>query len=165
MGKVYPTGELLTKLRRVNAQLHAPSDGIFPYLVQGARIVGLYWGDPANVDWTTGQRKQVKFICSMPADFVPEFTQVGPQGVIIAKGWRAVLEKTMKAGAATRAALELEFGTTLAREDRDVACPRCRENGQVVRGEGASGLCAHHEYVRVATAYRERMVQDECGNA
>lgn len=150
LGRPYSTPELLCKLRRVNPALHAPSDTMFPYLVKGAKLVGLYWGDPGNCDFSrTGWRKKARLICSMPADFVPEFTQIGPDGLIIARGWRSALEKVIRSGAATRAALEMEFGTVLSREGSDDgACWHCRKEGKTTPPNGGKeGMCDLHDSI------------------
>jgi hypothetical protein len=64
----------------------------------------------------------------------------------MAKGWRSVLEKVVKAGAAKRSALERIFKVTLDISGNDVLCATCRKGGKKIRGEGASGLCRVHNY-------------------
>lgn len=150
------TAEFLRKLRLINRNFCAPSDSVFPYLVQGAKIVGLYLGDPTFDVTRTGKDKNAKFICSIPADFIPEFTQIGPKGVIITRGWRSVFQKLVKSNVLKTEVIERTFTVTLGREGVDVMCPRCRKDGNMVRGEGASGLCQTHEYTRVAMTYVER---------
>ena len=151
-----PTSEFLRKLRLINSNFCAPNDSIFPYIVQNAKVVGLYLGDPSFDIGRTTKDKHAKFICSMPADFIPEFTQIGPKGVIVARGWRSVLAKIMSERLAPVAALEAVFASSMSRDGRDAACPRCRKEGQITKGEGASGLCSLHEYTRTTMAEAER---------
>jgi hypothetical protein len=97
----------------------------------------------------------------MPADFVPEFTQLGPKGMIIARGWRSVFEKCIKAGAVTAYDVERTFNVSLARIGKDVMCPTCRKHNLKIKGEGASGLCSRHQYAQAQVAYQERMNNNE----
>jgi hypothetical protein len=94
---------------------------------------------------------------------IPEWTQIGPFGDIIAKGWRAIFYKVVRSGAATRAQIEKEFNVSLAvlgRERR--LCPRCmRESGaRRPTNGGARGLCDFHDdVVRDAAAIQRKRAE------
>jgi hypothetical protein len=109
-------------------------------MVSGGQEVGLYLGNPGN--------EARALITALPVGLLPEWTQIDPKGRIIAKGWRAVLEKVVKSGAAPRRAIERVFKVNLDITGKDSLCPKCRTAGKRVRGEGASGLCRHHDNVR-----------------
>jgi len=76
---------------------------------------------------------------------VPEWTQMDPDGRCIIRGWRAVLQKCITAGVATRSTFERIFKCDLLVGNRSRFCSRCARKRQWKPAYAASGLCDDHD--------------------
>jgi hypothetical protein len=133
---------MLRGLQKINPNIRAWDQHTWGLWWPGkARGISTLWiGDPGGAN--------VK-ITAFNYGAIPEFTQLAPGGDIIAKGWRAIFEKVVRSKAATTLQLEKEFRINLELGDRDtVYCGRCRNFGQFVKSENASGLCNMHQSIR-----------------
>ena len=100
-------------------------------------------------------------VCALRLGMVPEFTQLDAAGDIIDLGWRAVLEKAIRARVASRRRLERIFKVNLNHDGKDKDCAWCRKEGVVgVTASHGSGLCDIHEDVRLNVA-GVRPIRDE----
>ena len=91
-------------------------------------------------------------ITSMRIGVLPEYTQQGPDGLEVCKGWRAILEKVIKCGAATRGQVEQAFGVTLALMPKSLMCQECLRRGKRRKHNGGvRQLCRFHENARLAS--------------
>lgn len=132
---------LIEGLRKLNSNLFVPDPDNFPHLVQGAGVVGLWLGYPAN--------NTCKRIATFPAAMVPEFTQIDQYGRVIAMGWRAIFAKAIRAGVVTKRAVERQFRVNLDYDGVDNVCPSCRKSGQIVKTDGGKlGLCSEHQQAK-----------------
>lgn len=105
----------------------------------------------------------LKKICAIRLGTVPEFTQTSPDGEEIARGWRAVFERVIRARAATREQLERAFGVSLVLTEQTVLCRACLRQGQRKPSNGGvKQLCGRHERIITATS-EERKAQEYVG--
>lgn len=99
-------------------------------------------------------------ITAMRIGVLPEYTQQGPDGLEICKGWRAIFEKVISAGAASRNQIERAFGITLAPMPRSLLCQECLRKGKRRKHNGGvRQLCRFHENARLASE-RLREISD-----
>jgi hypothetical protein len=94
-------------------------------------------------------------ISSMPIGMIPEFTQLGPEGTVIALGWRRIFEKAMQVAGLNRGHVESAFGVTLTTEGRDGYCWSCKKQGKLTKATSKGQQCDFHRQV-LDTAYRAR---------
>ncbi len=136
------SSDMVSGLRKINPDIYSQEQHTWGLWYPGkARGITTLW--VASSDGTS--RK----ISAYNYGAIPEFTQIGPHGDIIAKGWRAIFEKVVRCKAASRKAIEKKFRVNLELGDPDtVYCGKCRISGQFVKSENASGLCYMHELTR-----------------
>ncbi len=80
---------------------------------------------------------------------IPEWTQIHPDGTVLAVGWRHIFEKVVKAGATSKARLEQEFKIVLdVGPPEQGVCPVCRRVGKQTKGYGKLNLCRRHDVMR-----------------
>lgn len=104
-----------------------------------------------------------KSISAMNIGDIPEWTQVDDKGMIIAKGWRAILKKVVQARAARKEAIERVFRVSLDLTDKDGLCRTCIAEGQRRPVTSASGLCNFHDSaLDAAKAADEGRKEAEC---
>ncbi len=157
LGRAIPSHDLVKGLQRINPRIKAwqqyPAGVFYPgknhedqkgnVIAQG--VTTLWIGDEPG-----GPRAR-KITAYTPGP-IPEWTQIGPFGDLIAKGWRAIFAKVVRTGAATHRQIEREFKLSLTVDGKEKKlCPRCiRESGARRRNNGgARGLCTFHESVVV----------------
>lgn len=144
-GAALTTVEIIRGLRRCNPRIFAKCNHVMQEAathllrvgVQG--ITSIWFDDPVR-----GAKK----ITALPVGVIPEFTQIGPTGMVEALGWRKIFEKVVKSKATTRRKIEREFKVVLDSDGSDGSCTGCRKEGKLSRAEHASGLCVDHESVR-----------------
>ena len=142
LGRVLTHIEILRRLRILNPLITAPLNANALAVAKTA----LWLGDPA----TPGNIP----ICAMPIGVVPEFTQIAPNGTLIARGWRSVLDRVIKRRAATRGQLERAFGYISEADGLDKNCVKCRKLGNTVRATSHGGLCnVHSDLMKQVVAY------------
>ena len=133
---------LLKGLRLCNVNLHAPLpdayDTWFPGKAQG--MTALWLGQPS----TPGSKK----ICAFHLGIMPEFTQIGPDGEILRRGWRSVLRKVITARAATKRTVNRVFKIDIDTDGEDPSCSRCRMEGRTTKADSAGNLCTLHANVK-----------------
>lgn len=149
LGQTMTSGDIITKLKAINPEI----------TVWEQYAEGLWWPgkDWADTDWGVktslwigppGEETSQK-ITAINLGAVPEFTQIGPDGRTIVKGWRQIFEKVIKSGACSRISLERAFGVTLAYvEGTTLLCHACLRQGKRRRHNGGMlRLCKLHEQV------------------
>ncbi len=141
-GRAIMSSDLVRGLQSINPLIQAweqHTPGVW-YPGRARGISTLWLGDPGGAN-----RKITGFAYGA----IPEFTQLGPHGDIITKGWRAIFQKVVRCKAASRKAIEIRFRVNLSLGDKDtVYCGRCRRDGQFVKSENMSGLCNLHDAVQ-----------------
>src|SRR3990172_3435711 len=89
---------------------------------------------------------------------IPEWTQVRPDGIIMGRGWRNILETVWKKGGATKIALERVFKVTLGADGSDGSCHQCRREGCINSARGGLACALHNNvgvHVRAAKQARK----------
>lgn len=127
-------------------------------LVRGLRCINPYlrvWEEHSSEVWYPGKGRinclwlgepggKGKKIAAYPLGPVPEFTQLAPgSDEIILMGWREIFEDCMKAGVASKAAIERQFKVSLDYDDTDRSCDQCRRFG-TAREAYKDRLCRAH---------------------
>ena len=85
-----------------------------------------------------------KKVCAMHLGMIPEWAQIGPDKVMIARGWRDILDRCIRCGVMTKAAAERVFKVDLTIDGYDTLCRTCRLDGLRSPADGKSGLCLAH---------------------
>lgn len=127
--------DLIRGLRNANPNLCIPDPSTWEgwYPGRAAGMTSIWWGQPPHAPK----------ICAFHLGVLPEFTQVTPDG-ILRRGWRDVLARVIKIGAASRESLERQFKVSLLTGAPDTkACSICRLDGLITTTE-KDGLCAAH---------------------
>lgn len=93
--------------------------------------------DAASVDITLQMHQRRKRthgrkVCAFHLGWVPEWTQLSPEGTVIRRGVRDILERFIKAGGASRQRVERIFKTYLDYDGDDGSCVKCRRRGKRV---------------------------------
>ncbi len=124
--------DIVRGLRQINANIVVPLPEHYEhyYPLKNAGITCLWLGRP-------GEGKKITAFKLGP---VPEFTQTNSEGGLICKGWRAVFEKVVKAGAATALQIESKFNISLATDGNDKSCIVCRKQGKIKRAASTRTL-------------------------
>lgn len=91
-------------------------------------------------------------ITAFPLGTIPEYSQLGPNGQLIVKGYRAIFEKCIQSGFVKRKAVEQHFGIVLSYDGTDGSCPQCRKEGNITGAAHLSGLCEDCEDIRLMVA-------------
>lgn len=99
----------------------------------------IYLGDPSFH----------RVICAFQYTFIPEWSQVHPQGYIMQRGWRDILRRCVKHGVASQATLERIFKVNLDLTPAEPLCQRCLMDSKITSNVHASGLCSLHESARL----------------
>lgn len=136
-GSGMSSSELIRKLQRANPKVCVPSPHAYVNDGPAASGTGLWLGPP--------KEPGSKFICGMDCGQIPEWTQVDPDGRIIIRGWRAILQRCIDADVASRETLEAIFQTSLLVGRKSRFCPRCAKRKQWNPVHAASGLCDDHD--------------------
>lgn len=96
-------------------------------------------------------------ICAFHLGMIPEWTQVAPGGVMIARGWRSILDLCIRRRVASRRAVERVFKISMDIGGRDGFCRICRKDGLKSPVDGKSDRCeAHRDAQRNLQQHRER---------
>lgn len=142
--------DLLKGLRMCNVNLHAPLPDAYGTWFPGksAGMTSLWLGQPSM--------PESKKICAFHLGIIPEFTQVGPDGEILRRGWRAVLRKAIGARAVTKRAVNRVFKIDIDTDGDDPSCTHCRIEGRLTKADSAGNLCSLHANVKKDAA---RMVE------
>ena len=99
--------------------------------------------------WFGGHSNKLasKKISSIAIGVVPEFTQLGPGGEVIALGWRRLFEKCIKVAKIKRAYIENAFSITLDISGEDGFCFSCKKAGKLNRATSKGTQCSMHRQV------------------
>ena len=145
--------DIVRGLRIVNPRICVPDSSTFASF---PGMTSLWLGEP----WAKGS----KYLGAFHLGAVPEFTQIGPDGKMIAKGWRSIFDRIIKNRLATQAAIERVFRINLDYAGTDSLCVRCAREG--IRRDhdgGARKMCAIHNDV-YAGVERSKASQPELLN-
>ena len=131
-GRMMTHAEIIRRLKQANSNLYAPEN----WHTWGANKTSLWIGVPLQ----PGSLK----VCAFQLGAIPEWTQIGPDGMIISRGWRSILERCIQMRAARQDVLERLFHVTLGLSGRDGNCVKCRRQGKIVGATSAGNLCDMH---------------------
>lgn len=132
LGRPMPGSDIERGLRRLNRLVYIHK--------QGPIHSGIWIGKP-GADGT-------RFICAFHLGMVPEWSQIASDGKMIAKGWRAIFEKCVRGGVATRERIEREFRVSLQTGYASNLCTRCAKEGhRTTHNGGKWRLCDMHESI------------------
>lgn len=170
-GKGMSHHDLMKGLRQCNNNLSIPQPdvmGWYPGKVTGH--ITLWLGRPwlgcvtGCTHACTHKADGGKKITTFHLGVLPEWSQVGPDGEIMRRGWRSVLAKVIKSGAATKRTVHRIFKCNLDYDDWDGYCDKCRAEGKFEKADTASKLCDLHEMARktyVAAKQQQAEVSDQ----
>jgi hypothetical protein len=149
VGQGIPSSKLIRKLIKLNSTLFCPDIKDEKHIEGWEGVTSLWIGVPGG-----GGRP----ICGIKLGMIPEWTQIDEKGILITKGWRAIFEKIIRAGAVTRLQVETEFVVTLGDGERDRnLCSVCvKEGNREMSNGGARGYCDMHDVVYTAVAEAKR---------
>ena len=149
VGQGISSSDLIRKLIKLNPILFCPDIKDEKHIEGWEGVTSLWLGDPGG-----GGRP----ICGIKLGMIPEWTLIDDKGILVTKGWRAIFEKIIHAGAVTRLQVETEFAVTLGDGERDRnLCPKCvREGKREATNGGARGFCDTHDVVYTAVAEAKR---------
>ena len=94
-----------------------------------------------------GNKENSKKLSSVPIGVVPEFTQLTPDGLVFALGWRRILEKCVNFGGLNRGHVENAIGVTLTVEGHDGFCWSCKKAGKLVKATSKGQQCDMHRQI------------------
>ena len=144
LGRSMSHTEVIRLLKLANPSLYIPTEG---WQTWGKDLTSIWTGVPLQ----PGSKK----ICAFRLGMIPEFTQIGPDSRVIARGWRAILERVVAMRAAKRTDLERLFNVTMGFDGRDKNCYRCRRFGVVAPSDSPGGMCKLHDGME-RWAHRQR---------
>lgn len=138
MGEMMTAADIIKGLRQCNANLFSPEP-------RGNWDMRALW---------IGHPRANKKVCALPAGPIPEFTQVGPGGAIIARGWRSILSRAIACKAVRQADVERVFKISVDTTQPEQICQQCLREGLGNHpANGKLGLCDTHD----------KLVRDEIG--
>lgn len=150
LGKEMNSTDLVKGLRICNPNLTVPDPSVFPwYPLQATGHTSLWLGEPFK------GRKITVFRLGA----IPEWTQIDPKGLIIARGWRSVLSRCIRARVVTKTTVERVFKVDMTVSDPGPVCPQCRREGLGnVPATSASGMCNTHDHAwkQIENAKRQK---------
>lgn len=154
LGRAMLCNDIVAKLKLMNSRLclweQFPPELWWP----GKDWAGTDWGVKTTLWLGLPGEENSQKISAINAGTVPEYTQEGPDGKTIVKGWRQIFEKVIKSGAVTREQIEQAFGVSLVYSDDSVLCHGCTKQGKRRKHNGGVlRLCKLHE--QVVTAARD----------
>ena len=135
-GAGMPSSDLIRGLKLANPRVYVPPPHAYTSGGPAATGTGIWLGPPR----TPGS----KFVCGMDCGTIPEWTQMA-DGKVIIRGWRAILQRCITVGVASRQRLERIFRVDLLVGKKSRFCPRCARMRQWVQACAASGLCEDHD--------------------
>jgi len=137
--------DLIAKLKKVDSRVWTQS---------------VLFGPPTCV-WIGEHQnpKASRKISAISIGVIPEFTQLDPNGMVVALGWRRILEKAIKNGRMNRAKIEKAFGRTLDISGSSGQCYSCKKVGKNVKADSGD-QCNFHRGV-LNNAERARQVKQE----
>lgn len=146
------SADLVKGLRRCNSNLTIPDPSVFTwYPLQAQGHTSLWLGEPFK------GRKITVFRLGT----IPEHTQLDPNGLIIARGWRSVLSRCIRARVVSKLDVEREFRISMDIEGSDGTCIQCRREGLgTVPATSASGMCDTHDHVLAQVNRARRQKKD-----
>lgn len=145
-GRGIHSSDVVARLKKINPRIvtNEPVDAgrtLIPTARALPGITCLWLGEAGG----TAQK-----ITSMRIGVLPEYTQLGPDGLEVCKGWRAIFEKVIKSGAARREQIERAFGVTLALMPETLLCRECLRRGKRRKNNGGVHQnCKFHENARL----------------
>lgn len=135
---------LIANLKKANPKIVVPPPHAYVNGGSAATGTGIWLGPP--------HQPGSKFVCGMDCGQIPEWTQMDPEGKVIIRGWRAILQRCVTAEVASIAKLERIFKTSLLIGRKGRFCHRCARQRKWVLANGALGLCDDHDQVAKTAA-------------
>lgn len=136
-GRGMASADLIRGLRLANPDICVPSPHAYVNGGPAATGTGIWIGYP--------HAPGSKFVCGMDCGQIPEWTQMAPDGRVIIRGWRAILQKCITTNVAPRRTLERIFKADLLLARRGRFCSRCARKKEWKPAYAASGLCDDHD--------------------
>jgi hypothetical protein len=154
LGRIIPSSEIIRGLIKLNPRIFCPDIDDNNHINGWHGVTSLWLGTPSGND---PRKTAARPICGIRLGAIPEWTQINSEGILITKGWRAIFDKVIRSGAATRTQLEVAFGVTLVYEDAAAPlCAKCIVTGErEVSNGGKRGYCETHDQI-YATAARAK---------
>lgn len=140
--------ELIRGLQRVDPRVCVPMPRDPKLWLKSVQHLGGDGSTDMTCIWI-GDPKHGQKVAAFHLGQIPEWTQVAPDGRILRRGWRNILQRCEKAGIGSRRQLEAEFKVNLDVGPPDQSCQRCRADGKLTFNVHASGLCTPHENARL----------------
>ena len=139
LGKGMHSTDFLKAIRQCNPNLTTPDPSVHG------------WYPRKNVGHTTiwlGEPFKGRKITTLQLGIIPEWTQVDPQGLIISRGWRSVIQKLLQARCVTKRTIERVFKITLDLGKPNDICQQCLKEGRGrIPTKAASRLCDTHDHL------------------
>jgi len=145
-GQVIHSNDLIRKLKRINPRV---------YHWQASANLKASWDGESKGStclWISRGGGKADKITAFGVGPIPEFSQIGPEGLVIVKGWKAIFERCISCRVTTRNRIEQVFGVSLDyHEKTDATCISClKERGSIVKTSAPGALCFNHQGVRDA---------------
>lgn len=99
-------------------------------------------------------------ISSIPIGMIPEFTQLGPKGEVVALGWRRIFSKVRQVAKIPQAHIENAFGVSLEVQGSDGFCWSCKKVGKLVKATSKGQQCDFHRQVLDRVRQASRLKED-----
>jgi hypothetical protein len=140
LGTGMPSSDLIKGLRVLNPRIYIPMPEHYREWYPGQRAgqTCIWLGHPA----AEGSDK----ICAFHLGMIPEWTQVGPDKVMIARGWRSILDLCIRRRVAAKRAVERVFNVRMDIDGKDGLCRICRKDGLKSPVDGKADVCVAHRH-------------------
>jgi hypothetical protein len=151
LGTGMPSSDLICGLKLLNSRVVIPLPEHYAEWYPGKRAgqTCIWLGPP-------GHPKSSK-ICAFHLGMIPEWTQIAPGAVMIARGWRSILDLCIRRRVASKAAIERVFRVNMDVGGKDTLCRICRKDGLRSPVDGKADVCEAHRNAQMDLAVsRER---------
>lgn len=144
--------DFMRRVRVCNPNLTIPDPSVHTwYPGKAAGQTAIWLGEPLKG----------KKITTFHLGIIPEWTQIDPQGLIIRRGWRSVLQRLIARRCITKLAAERAFHITLDLGKPSDICQQClREGRGRVPTKAASRLCDTHDKLTKQVSLNRRRAKD-----
>jgi len=155
VGTSIQSSDLVAGLLQANPGFVIPMPDSYPgwYPGKAAGMTCIWLGQPPPA---VGGKK----VCGFHLGMIPEYTELGLDGTIRKRGWRAIFERVMVTGLVQKGRLEQIFRVRLDYDGKTPWCQPCARRTVWQPATCSSGLCDKHEKARLIVA-QKREVRNE----